>query len=266
MKKNLEYYRHDADSHNHPKFKMLRLKYGWEGEGKFWALNNIVAKSENCRLNLNQGYNKAMAASDLQFSMEEFELYLNYLSSECKLIKIRKGIISTDTTQENFKKVHGDRLDAQKRYYKKTSAENVKTSGEKKETSAENLYKPNKSKSNQIKPNQIKLNKIKPNKTGRVDFLKKEEGDEDQDQKQNNINGKADEYFTKFWNFYNRREGKREQVRQVFNDLIRTEIDYKNLITATRNYNDLVRDRPIGFVKLPINFISTYKDFIKINN
>ena len=32
MKNNLEYYQHFTDSHNHPKFKMFRVKYGWAGD------------------------------------------------------------------------------------------------------------------------------------------------------------------------------------------------------------------------------------------
>ncbi len=48
MKNNLEYYQHFTDSHNHPKFKMLCVKYGWEGEGKLlqesWIASLTKAK------------------------------------------------------------------------------------------------------------------------------------------------------------------------------------------------------------------------------
>lgn len=268
MKKNLEYYQHHVTSHNHPKFKMLRLKYGWEGEGKFWALNNMIAASENCKLNLNKGYNKAMVSFDLGFKPDEFEEYLQYLTKDCKLIRYKKGIISTDNTQENYKTVHADRLEARNRYLKKTSpkkSEVCETSPEKIKTSPEKIYK-----SNQTKVNKTKVNKTKSNQTkvkekisepGRTDLLKNKKQEPEY-----SLNGNTDLFFNKFWNFYNRREGDQIKIRKVFIEVIRSEFDYRQLITATRNYNNLTSDRELKYMKMPINFLQSYKDYIKINN
>ena len=54
MKKNIEYYRHFSGADQHPKFEMLRAKYGWSGDGKFWALNNRIALASNCILDLSK--------------------------------------------------------------------------------------------------------------------------------------------------------------------------------------------------------------------
>lgn len=275
MKKNLEYYRHYCQSHNHPKFKMLRLKYGWEGEGKFWALNNMIGLSEDCKLNIKKGYNKAIVASDLQFSLEEFEAYLQYLHKDCKLIIYKSGIISTELTQENYFKVHGDRVAAKIRKKKsKFTRENdelIKSSAELLKSSPEKTKK-----SNQIKPNKIKLNQTKINKTkpkekiifgeGRMDLIT-ENQKQDQDQKlKPSLNGKTDLFFNKFWKFYNRREGDMMKVRQAFIENIRSEEDFSDLIKATRNYNNLTADKELKYIKYPINFLKTYKDFINIDN
>ena len=102
MKNNIDYYRHSAVSDQHPKFKMLRNRYGWEGEGKFWALNNRIAQAENCCLNISKKYNKASIANDLDFKTEEFEEFIEFLINECELLDETEDGLTTDTVQENF--------------------------------------------------------------------------------------------------------------------------------------------------------------------
>lgn len=110
MKNNIEYYCHYANSHNHPKFKLLRLKYGWAGEGRFWALNNIIAGSDNCILNLNKKYVIASVSSDLGMSIEEFQEFISYLSKECELLIDIDGNVSTENVRETFKEVMKQRV------------------------------------------------------------------------------------------------------------------------------------------------------------
>ena len=105
MKNNIPYYQHFTNSDQHPKFKMLRVKYGWEGEGKFWALNNRIGLSENCMLNLNLKYNESSIASDLDFSIEKFREFIDYLTTDCELILREDGYITTKTITENLEKV-----------------------------------------------------------------------------------------------------------------------------------------------------------------
>lgn len=72
--------------------------------------------------------------------------------------------------------------------------------------------------------------------------------------------------FDQFWKFYNRKDGKKSECQKIFAEMIKDEKDFKNLITATRNYNNLTADRELKYIKVPTNFLLTYKDFIKIDN
>lgn len=146
MKNNIDWYKHNVGSHNHPKFKALRAKYKWEGEGKFWALNNMIAASENCQLDISKGYNLLSIASDLDFTPEAFTEFITYLSEACQLITYEQGVITTGITQECLQAVQTDREKARKRWKKKagkneTSPEDGKTSPEVSEPSTEVVHK-----------------------------------------------------------------------------------------------------------------------------
>lgn len=114
------------------------------------------------------------------------------------------------------------------------------------------------SNSNLIKPNQ---NKFQP--VGILNENKKEQKTISENQTQL---PELDLKFNKWWKFYNRREGNIETNRTAFKNTIQTEQDYKDLITATRNYNECSKNYPIDKVKYPINFLKCYKDFIIIDN
>jgi len=94
MKKNLDWYKHYTHSHEHPKFRALRVKYGWAGEGRFWALNNIIAHSSECEIDTNEEFRLDGIADVLNFSLEEVTEFLKFLSEKCKLIIFEDGIYS----------------------------------------------------------------------------------------------------------------------------------------------------------------------------
>ncbi len=130
MKNNIDFYPHHAVSDQHAKFKMLRVEFGWAGEGKFWALNNRIAQSEECCLNVSKKYNKAALASDLDFTMVEFDNFITFLKDDCELIReCAEGTITTDIIQETFGRVMQDRTEARARH-RRASGEKVKASGE----------------------------------------------------------------------------------------------------------------------------------------
>lgn len=109
MKKNINYYQHFADSHNHWKFKLLRSKLGWSGEGRFWALNNMIAASDDCTIDLNRKNLKASVMFDLGLPVEEFDEFINILSDECELILNLDGIITTEIVRDNLREVMKER-------------------------------------------------------------------------------------------------------------------------------------------------------------
>ncbi len=137
MKNNIDFYQHYANADQHPKFKMLRVQFGWAGEGKFWALNNRIAQADGCCLNISKKYNKAAIASDLDFTLQEFDEFTAYLLQDCELLQeCEPGIITTKITQEIFQKVTVDRAKARKRSQRRwennrgSSGEDAKSSGE----------------------------------------------------------------------------------------------------------------------------------------
>lgn len=122
MKKNLVYYQHYANSHQNPKFILLRSKYGWAGEGKFWALNNMAADSDLCLLDISKDYKVASYAEVLGFTVEEFKEYVDYLVNECELFhRVGDIHITNEILQENIREIMKKREASRKR---KEKAEN----------------------------------------------------------------------------------------------------------------------------------------------
>ena len=165
MKNNISYYSHYSDSDQHAKFKMLRVRFGWSGEGKFWALNNRIAQAENCYLDISKKYNKAAIASDLDFSLPEFEEFITFLIEDCELIKEGKNnIITTDIVQEIHEKVMDERAKARERSERKwkklgrSLTKFERTSDEKEEVSVE------KNKVSTEKVSKVKESKVKEKK------------------------------------------------------------------------------------------------------
>ena len=163
MKNNIEYYRHSAQSDQHPKFKMLRLEYGWAGEGKFWALNNRIAQAEGCILDITKKYNKVILATDLDFSLEELDKFIAFLVNDCQLIvETKTGGITTEQVQENYMKVTDSRKYNQKAYFKfKDMKENLIKSHGNEKSIHNNEKSVHKHESIQSKVNKSKVNESK---------------------------------------------------------------------------------------------------------
>jgi len=109
MKNNISYYSHDSNSHNHWKFKVLRKRYGWSGEGKFWALNNMIADAEWCMLDLTDEGKKMAVATDLDFDPKGLDEFIQYLTHVSKLVSEKDGCITTTIVQEIFNDVASKR-------------------------------------------------------------------------------------------------------------------------------------------------------------
>jgi hypothetical protein len=105
MKNYLSYYQHYSNSHQHWKFKMLRSFHGWAGEGRFWALNNLIASTDNCILDIGRKAVKVSVADELGMSVDEFMKFLEFLSQECELITLIDNKISTEIVRENLHEV-----------------------------------------------------------------------------------------------------------------------------------------------------------------
>ena len=108
MKNNLPYFSHDNDASNHAKFKALRARYGWEGQGRFWALNEMISRSDGCRLDLGRPLMRSSSATELGLSGTEMDDFLAFLadSDTCGLIKYVDGVVTTDRTGEDLSLIH----------------------------------------------------------------------------------------------------------------------------------------------------------------
>jgi hypothetical protein len=141
MKTNLSFYSRRTDSHRHPKFKMLRQLYGggdagWAAEGRFWALNDIIADSELCQLDLSVNRNKADIAETLGISLQYLEEFLgNLLCEDVQLLfEIGEKIYATHKVKDTLDTVL---IEREKARLRKGTPERVKSSGENLESSGE---------------------------------------------------------------------------------------------------------------------------------
>jgi hypothetical protein len=121
MKDNLPYFSHDNDASHHPKMRALIIQYGYEGYGRFWILNERIARSPNAVIDISRKVNKLDLANELGFeSGNELDEFLNFLAdSEIDLIKIEDGKVTTARVTELFNKTMDNRKTDRHRKKKK---------------------------------------------------------------------------------------------------------------------------------------------------
>lgn len=151
MKNNLDYFTHYTAASRNRKFKALRARYGYEGQGRFWHLNEIIAESDNCRLDLTDDLAVDSLADDLGMRTPELQDYLTFLEERCKLIRRdESGAVTTEQVQEDLARVMQTREAAQKRREKRqgngdsppvTNRERLPTNGDSSETVTERSEK-----------------------------------------------------------------------------------------------------------------------------
>jgi hypothetical protein len=117
MRNNLTWFDRDSDAHRHPKFTILRMVHGWAAEGRFWALNGMIAESDDCILRYSSSRDKLAIMAELGFpAMQELELFMDYLLSEdCQLIYITEGGITNDRLQDALSKASKKRVGTRER-------------------------------------------------------------------------------------------------------------------------------------------------------
>ena len=106
MKNNISYYPHECAASGHDKFIVLRAKYGWEGEGKFWALNGFIGEADGCLLNITIVRKKAKICDALNFTLKQFDEFIEYLITDCELIYRKGDCITNKTCQEALVEVN----------------------------------------------------------------------------------------------------------------------------------------------------------------
>lgn len=70
----------------------------------------------------------------------------------------------------------------------------------------------------------------------------------------------SDGLFDKFWQAYPRKEGRKDAEEYFLSNI--SEDDVGQLIRASENYSRQVEGRELRYVKVPVNFLQVWKDFI----
>jgi hypothetical protein len=108
LKNNILYFAHDADAWRHFKFQALRAHYGpekgWAMEGRFWALNCMIATADGCRLDIKKAFTRCGIAQNLSLSLEEFDEFIAFLSDyeACGLIQKEGDTVSTERCDDEL--------------------------------------------------------------------------------------------------------------------------------------------------------------------
>jgi hypothetical protein len=136
MKEDLPYFSHDNNARNHPKMKALIAEFGYEGYGKFWALNEKIAEASGAVLDISKKVNKLDLAKELNFDSAGLDVFLKFLSDpEIDLVNVNNGKITTDRVTEQYDFVISKR---KKQREKKAKSENGEIVGENDKIASEN--------------------------------------------------------------------------------------------------------------------------------
>lgn len=111
---------HAADSFKHRKFQNLRKVYGWEGEGRFWALNGIIASSPQCQLRDNDGTLWDQISGELDMTVDALRSFIDFLASpDCRLLRRTGDAFTTQAVVDSLREKER-RAASNRNYYRKT--------------------------------------------------------------------------------------------------------------------------------------------------
>jgi hypothetical protein len=145
--------------------KALIAEYGFEGYGRFWALNERIAQSE-ARLDISRKVYKLNLANELKLTDTELDEFINFLADpEIDLINYENGIITIDRITENYQFIMDSRKKDRERSKGKT--DNEKNPDGKSRIPPENNEIPPENREIQTEKDtkERKVNKSKVNKT-----------------------------------------------------------------------------------------------------
>ena len=150
MKLNIDYFGHEVDAIDHRKFLILRAYYGgdkgWSMEARFWALNCLIGRADNCKLNLSLKGEKARVARALELSLQDLDAFILVLKDEAELIHCDDGVVWTDKTQEDLDRALKVRQEVKNRRNKnvgRLSADNSQMSADNSQMSADKNHQCN---------------------------------------------------------------------------------------------------------------------------
>ncbi|MDR1507827.1 MAG: DUF4373 domain-containing protein [Treponema sp.] len=104
MRDDLQFFSHDTNAQDHPKMQALIAELGFEGYGRFWALNERIGSSSGSAIDVSKKVNKMSLARSLGLNEAGIDRFLAFLSDPgIDLVNISgEGILTTDRTQEDY--------------------------------------------------------------------------------------------------------------------------------------------------------------------
>ena len=115
MKQGIDYFSHWSDASDSPTFSYLRSRYGWEGEGRYWALVGLIAKSKEVCLDYGKKFIKAHIANKLGMKMNELHKFVDFLHKDCELLIRRGDYLTTQNLQDTYLRIKRERDKARQR-------------------------------------------------------------------------------------------------------------------------------------------------------
>lgn len=101
MEVKLKFWRHQTSSYTNGKIILLRKRFGWEGEAKYWALNCMIAESPQVRLDLTTDVKREGVAAKLDYTLEEFDTFLSFLK-EKELVIFYNNYVTTKDVENLY--------------------------------------------------------------------------------------------------------------------------------------------------------------------
>lgn len=120
MKDNITWVPHETEMGSHPKCQALIAAYGYEGYGRFHRLNELIGRSEGCRLDLRRKVYFNQTAGELRMTPAEFREFIAFLADpdECGLLHNDGDILWTTRVQDALISVRKTRADGRERQQK----------------------------------------------------------------------------------------------------------------------------------------------------
>jgi hypothetical protein len=145
--------------------KALITVFGYEGYGRFWALNEKIAETSGAFIDISRKVYKLALANELGFNGDELDNFLTFLSDpDIDLINIRDNKITTDRISEIFTQTMESRKKERNKKTKKRK--NADFPGENDTIPPENADFPGENDTDNTIQDNTKLNKTIPNTAG----------------------------------------------------------------------------------------------------
>lgn len=120
----IKFFRHNSTASEEPGLKYLRVKFGWEGLGKYWALCELISKQDNCTIDVSKKFNLIAIASTLEMEIDEFLAFKDFCI-ECEIMVcdgdivsvpcVSEGLALSDAVKERNRKYYNKKKDLPKK-------------------------------------------------------------------------------------------------------------------------------------------------------